>query len=1134
MRPSTSSRNPWAVGLVTSLAVTAGVLTGTGSAHATGPTTATLAQAGAHAGAEDTSVIADFSFDDAATGFTGAGAKAEVRGTLALGDGPDGTRAARLSSGFWLDVTKDDGSPLLAGLDEVTISYDSRPSATGNTGWSVAAQRSAATNTFRSEHYLGVLDRSSSVTVERYDNDGTTRDTSGNLVATGTPSGWKHVDIVISGTSGRLYVDGLLVASNTQGKLLSTILGASGGVLQLGKANWGSAGEYFSGLLDNVSVHSAALTESQIQQGAAQRVYDRLPGSLTIEDSRLVLPGAAGVVSWASQMDSVSVEADGRTAQVVRPAPGDPAETGVLTATITVGEHVLTKQVEVAVVPLPTEEEKAQQALAAISLPGLHGVRSNLTLPTIGKYDLPLTWRSSNPAVITDDEVNGVAPGVVTRGADDQTVTLTVSAGESVRRFTALVRARVTAPVTTDYLFAHFTGIERSANDEQIYFATSSDGDTWADTRPNGSPVLASTIGDKGVRDPYLVRSPEGDTFYLIATDLSIFHRGGWGNAQATETGSLSLVVWRSHDLVHWSPPQLTDVASRIPGAGMAWAPEAFWDAAQQQYVVYWATKSAPTNGIGDPVNVYYATTRDFVTFSDPVKWIDRNHSIIDTSMIKVDDWYYRASGDGQITIERSKNLYATSTATQAEAYVDDQHWSLVGTLQSIFNNSAYSGAALEGPEFFAYNEDDLDPAAGPLWGLLADQYAAGRGYLPFRSTDIGDPTTDSWSAASDVSFGNLKKRHGTILPITAEELAAVQAAAVGSTGVLVDETAPTLSSVSVTSPREWHTSAPSLTWSAGDDTGAEPGLEIRVDGEWAPYAGGPVDGLDQGTNTVQVRAVDDAGNRSAPTEVTLGLDSVPPATAAAVDETRTVTLTASDTTSGVAAVEYSMDGSTWSPYTAPVAVGADPATMWFRARDVAGNLESAQSIVVPDSSSPKSALTSTPVPGITGAARVGSMLTAAAGRWEPAPVSLSYQWSRSGVPVGGATGATYQLRAADRGHRISVTVTGSKPGYLTVSSVSRPTTPVAAGRLAATRPRIKGTPEVGRRLRATAGSWGPVPVRLSYQWYRAGKVLAGATRATYVVRRADRGKRITVKVTGRKPGYTTTVLTSKPTEKAT
>ncbi len=198
---------------------------------------------------------------------------------------------------------------------------------------------------------------------------------------------------------------------------------------------------------------------------------------------------------------------------------------------------------------------------------------------------------------------------------------------------------------TQAYLFVHFIGEERNPTDEQLYFALSRDGVHWRDLRPAGSPALTWLGGEKGVRDPHIVRDPRGG-FHIVATDLSIYYRGGWGpNDGATTNGSTGLVIWDSPDLVHWSEPRLVDVASKIPDAGMAWAPEANWDPNRGQWIVFWSTKSNAessadplANELGDPTNVYYATTVDFRVFSDPVKWIDRKNVIIDSTMLRDDD----------------------------------------------------------------------------------------------------------------------------------------------------------------------------------------------------------------------------------------------------------------------------------------------------------------------------------------------------------------------------------------------------------------------------------------------------------------------------------------------------------------
>jgi len=90
--------------------------------------------------------------------------------------------------------------------------------------------------------------------------------------------------------------------------------------------------------------------------------------------------------------------------------------------------------------------------------------------------------------------------------------------------------------------------------------------------------------------------------------------------------------------------------------------------------------------------------------------------------------------------------------------------------------------------------------------------------------------------------------------------------------------------------------------------------------------------------------------------------------------------------------------------------------------------------------------LTRTPVPVIAGQAGSGQTLRAPAGKWQPAPVQLSYQWNRNGSPIRGATSESYRLTSADIGRRITVTVTGKRNDYdsksLTSTMVKVPGTP--------------------------------------------------------------------------------------------
>jgi hypothetical protein len=168
-----------------------------------------------------------------------------------------------------------------------------------------------------------------------------------------------------------------------------------------------------------------------------------------------------------------------------------------------------------------------------------------------------------------------------------------------------------------------------------------------------------------------------------------------------------------------------------------------------------------------------------------------------------------------------------------------------------------------------------------------------------------------------------------------------------------------------------------------------------------------------------------------------------------------------------------------------------------------------------------------TPVPAITGTVQVGRTVTAAAGTWDAGTV-LTYQWTRDGAPVAGATGTTYALTAADQRSVLAVTVRGTKPGYASVAqtSVSRR---VASGTQSRNpKPVLKGTAKVGRTLTAKKRTY-DAGVRLSYRWYVNGRKV-GSNKPTLRLATSYRGKRVLVKVTASKPGYESEVRSSRRT----
>lgn len=167
--------------------------------------------------------------------------------------------------------------------------------------------------------------------------------------------------------------------------------------------------------------------------------------------------------------------------------------------------------------------------------------------------------------------------------------------------------------------------------------------------------------------------------------------------------------------------------------------------------------------------------------------------------------------------------------------------------------------------------------------------------------------------------------------------------------------------------------------------------------------------------------------------------------------------------------------------------------------------------------------------PTLTGGADVGATLVADPGTWSPAGVTLAYSWLRDGIPVPGASGTSYTLGHADAGHDIQVRVLGTR-GSDQLSATSAAVA-VHAEFTKTPKPKIAGSAHVGRTLHATRTSWKPGKVRLTYQWFRDGHVIAHATKAGYTVKKKDRHHRITVVVTGHRTGYTTESRTSAATK---
>ena len=398
--------------------------------------------------------------------------------------------------------------------------------------------------------------------------------------------------------------------------------------------------------------------------------------------------------------------------------------------------------------------DQVSSALEAVTVTNIEDVRGNIHLPKEAE-GLPLTWTSSDPSVISSD-------GIVRRPSADQDVVLTASieqGGEaSQRNLTASVKKAVKLDALEGYAFAYFTGNSREG--ENIYFAASKGNDAlqWQELN-GGQPAIRSSEGTKGLRDPFIIRSHEGDKFFLIATDLSIGSGTSWGDA--VKTGSRYIEIWESNDLKTWSAQRHVLVSPET--AGNTWAPEAFYDEDLGEYLVFWASAIYAADDPGHTGQSYqrmmYATTRDFVTFSEAKIWQDAGYARIDTTVLRANGQYYRFTKD------------EGGGGTGCTDIIEESSSSLTAELGSWKQVAACIGRdagtkAVEGPTSFKSNPGD---ATGDKYYLFVDEYG-GRGYIPLETADIANP---SWKVSSSY---NLPKspRHGTVLPVTAAELAAL------------------------------------------------------------------------------------------------------------------------------------------------------------------------------------------------------------------------------------------------------------------------------------------------------------------------------------------------------------------------
>lgn len=282
------------------------------------------------------------------------------------------------------------------------------------------------------------------------------------------------------------------------------------------------------------------------------------------------------------------------------------------------------------------------------------------------------------------------------------------------------------------YLFVYFAG-EDNEDGEQVYFAISRDGLNWKDLNSN-KPILISKLGEKGIRDPFIIRSIDGEKFYIIATDLKI--NGNWDWKRAVTSGSKCIIIWESLDLLNWSEARRIQISKE--DAGCTWAPEAIYDTLKDEYFLYWAS----TVGEDDfqKHRVYCAKTKDFRVFTPPEIYIEGEKHILDTTIIECNDIFYRYSND---------DTYGSIVADCVEKLSDRNAKRIPAPVLE-----AQKG--VEGPFVFKFHGENK-------WCLLVDGNG-GRGYYPLITTDL---SSGGFTIPLDGYKMPTRARHGSVISIT-------------------------------------------------------------------------------------------------------------------------------------------------------------------------------------------------------------------------------------------------------------------------------------------------------------------------------------------------------------------------------
>jgi len=562
---------------------------------------------------------------------------------------------------------------------------------------------------------------------------------------------WKHLAISYNSSAKtvKLFLDGKIIATSANVRLAPKDLGTPTYNF-IGKSSYALNGDAYltKTLIDDFRIYDVSLSDSQVVQLGAllpdlnmawyRSQIDTLLASFNLKDgqrinSNLTLPVSENGISitWSSS-DTATIS---NTGVVIRPVIGAEPQVVILTATAVKEGVTVIKYFNLTVIPEYSNAEAVAFDAENLTLAGnLNNLHSSLTLPTSGFEGSTITWSSSIPDLLSDSGNLMYHPEKGT-GKTKVTMTATITKGDvhQTRQFEIYVAEKEGFAA---YLFAYFTG--NSQSQEALRFAVSTDGFSYKALN-NNNPILDSKVisSTGGIRDPHILRGTDGHSYYMVATDM--VSALGWNSNRA-------FILMKSDNLTDWQT-SVINIPNTFPAFASAqrvWAPQTIYNKEKGKYMVYW---SMSINNDAD--KFYYAYANDSFTaletepqelFANP-----EGSAVIDGDIVEKDSLFYlffktESNGNG---IKKAVSPNLTGGYVMKDKY-----------LQST-NNSVEGGCV-----FRMYDTD--------TWLLIYDMYTSGA-YQFTQSTDL-----ESFSVADQKVSFNFTPRHGTIIPITTEEAAAL------------------------------------------------------------------------------------------------------------------------------------------------------------------------------------------------------------------------------------------------------------------------------------------------------------------------------------------------------------------------